>query len=56
MNILKLNKPLRESSKMIGVFLEPELFEYFLRLCSNEEKSKNLKMNEIVRHYKKTKS
>jgi len=52
MQIIKLNKSLRESSKMIGVFLEPELYTYFLDLCKSEDKSKNFKMNEIVKAYK----
>ena len=54
MNILKLDKPLKFKSKMIGVFLEPELYEFLNRLCYEEDKSKNFKINEIIKNYKKS--
>lgn len=52
MNILKLDSPLKTKTKMIGVFLEPELFEFLNRACFDEQKSRNYKINEIVKDYK----
>ena len=54
MNILKLSKPLKSKTKIIGVFLEPELYEFLNRMCYEEEKSKNFKINEIIKNYKKS--
>ena len=54
MNILKFDTPLKSKTKMIGVFLEPELFEFLKRICYEEDKSKNYKINEIIKNYKNT--
>ena len=50
MNILKLDSPLK--TKMIGVFLEPELYEFLNKICKDEDKSKNYKINEVIRDFK----
>lgn len=52
MNILKSKVPLKSVTKMIGVYLEPELYEYLTQICQEEDKSKNYKMNEIIRELK----
>ena len=56
MNILKLDSPLKTKTKMIGVFLEPELYEFINRMCFEEDKSKNYKINEIIKNYKNLKT
>ena len=56
MNILKLDTPLKSKTKMIGVFLEPELYEFINRMCYEEDKSKNYKINEIIKNYKNLKT
>ena len=56
MNILKLDTPLKSKTKMIGVFLEPELYEFINQMCYEEDKSKNYKINEIIKNYKNLKT
>ncbi len=54
MNILKLDSPLKTKTKMIGVFLEPDLYEFLNKICKDEDKSKNYKINEILKKYKES--
>ena len=54
MNILKLSTPLKSRTKMIGVFLEPEIYDFLNRICFEEDKSKNYKINEILKKYKES--
>lgn len=52
MNILKSKVPLKSVTKMIGVYLEPELYDYINQICLEEDKSRNYKINEIIRDLK----
>jgi hypothetical protein len=52
MNILKSRTPLKSITKMIGVFLEPDLYEFLNKICKDEDKSKNFKINEVIRDFK----
>jgi adenine/guanine phosphoribosyltransferase-like PRPP-binding protein len=55
MHILKSKTPLKSKTKMIGVFLEPELYQFIHLMCFEQDKSKNYLINEIVSSYKASK-